>query len=270
MQPETGLSVAGAAWVSKDLVNKILGPTADYLGKEVALFAQKCNINLGDIFSRAGRKLGPRLDEPGEVSPRVLKGVIDDGSFTEDSLSREYFAGVLASSRSQLKHDDRGVPILALVRELSALQMRLHYVLYELVRRLYSGTSLSLTRRPDAAKLLVFMPMRVVADAMAFGEERGLLTHCVSGLHQRGLVGDTYAYGKPEFMAPRFPNAAEAGVLLEPTALGAEVYLWAIGAKDLRVANFFRVADSDARINEVAIPPGSMRVQLRDGIPQLT
>ena len=255
--------------ITTQLVSKILGPTAEYIGREAEQFAQKCNINLSDVFARSARKLGPRLDEPGKVNPRVVKGVIDDGRFSEDPLSREYFAGVLASARSDGRHDDRGVPVLAVIRELSALQMRMHYVFYELVRRLYANTTLSLTRRPDAANLLVFIPMRVVADAMLLDDQRGVLTHCVGGLHRSGLIGDVYAYGKPEFMAPRFPNAPGPGVLLEPTAYGAEVYLWAIGARDLRVARFFEVTDSEARLDEVAIPPGAKRAQMQDGVPRV-
>jgi len=257
------------AGITTQLVSKILGPTVEYIGKEAAQFAEKCNINLSDIFARSARKLGPRLDEPGKVNPRVLKGVLDDGRFSEDALSREYFAGVLVSARSEVNHDDRGVPVLAVIRELSALQMRMHYVFYELVRRLYASTTLSLTRRPDAGNLLVFIPMPVLIDALLLGEQRGVLTHCIGGLHRSGLIGDIYAYGKPEFMAPLFPNAPAPGVLLEPTAHGAEVYLWAIGVRDPRVAKFFEVTDSESRLNEVAIPPGAKRAQMRDGVPQV-
>lgn len=68
-----GLAVIG----SKDILVKILGPTADYVGGEVKNFVAKCNVNLDSIFIRAQKKLGDRINEDGRVSPRVLKHVID-------------------------------------------------------------------------------------------------------------------------------------------------------------------------------------------------
>lgn len=50
------------------------------------------------IFENADRQLS---DEPvdGRVSPRVLRKVLQEGSFIEDELAAEYLGGVLASSR---------------------------------------------------------------------------------------------------------------------------------------------------------------------------
>src|SRR5205823_167718 len=59
MDPEAIAKTALAAWASKDTMAKVLGPTADYLGGEVARFAAKCNINIGEMFQRAVRKIGP-------------------------------------------------------------------------------------------------------------------------------------------------------------------------------------------------------------------
>lgn len=47
-----GLAVLG----SKDLLVKLLGPSADYLGGEIAGFVQKCNVNLDSVFVRATKK----------------------------------------------------------------------------------------------------------------------------------------------------------------------------------------------------------------------
>ena len=68
----TGLAVLG----TKDLLIKLLGPTADYVGGEVAGFVEKCNVNLDSVFSRATKKLGARIDEEGSVSPRVLRQIL--------------------------------------------------------------------------------------------------------------------------------------------------------------------------------------------------
>ncbi len=93
---------AVAAYLGKDGLNKLLGPTADYLGQEVRGFVEKCNINLDSVFRRALRKLGHRAELPGQVSPRVLKRVITDAPFCDDPVVQEYFAGMLASAREVL------------------------------------------------------------------------------------------------------------------------------------------------------------------------
>ena len=101
-----------AAYLGKDGVQKILGPTADYLGEELKAFTQRRVENTAKIFLNAKKKLGPRLDSPGQVPPKVLKTVINEGSYSEDPIALEYFGGVLASSRTEIGRDDRGARII--------------------------------------------------------------------------------------------------------------------------------------------------------------
>ena len=58
MEPETALVIFGGAVGSKEILVKLLGPTADYLGGEIRSYTQKAAENLGRIFSNAQRKLG--------------------------------------------------------------------------------------------------------------------------------------------------------------------------------------------------------------------
>lgn len=62
-----------AAYLGKDGLSKILGPTAEYLGGELKEFTKKRITNVGNIFSNAERKLGGKVNQPGSVSPKVLK-----------------------------------------------------------------------------------------------------------------------------------------------------------------------------------------------------
>src|SRR6266542_569159 len=113
-------------------MGKVLGPTADYLGAEIKGLIQKCNVNLDTIFSKAIYKLEGRADEPGAVNARILKNIIDEGRFCEDEITAEYFAGVVASSKTVDGRDDRGVPILAKIKQMSSYQIRFHYLTYYL------------------------------------------------------------------------------------------------------------------------------------------
>ena len=70
---------AVAAYLSRDGIQRLLGPTADYLGQGLRDFTQKRVQTIGEIFQKAESKLGAKLDTPGEVSPKVLKAVLDDG-----------------------------------------------------------------------------------------------------------------------------------------------------------------------------------------------
>ena len=56
MEPTTAIGTGLAIIGSKDLLTKLLGPTADYVGGEVKNFVDKCNINLDSIFNKTYKK----------------------------------------------------------------------------------------------------------------------------------------------------------------------------------------------------------------------
>ena len=56
-----------AAYLSKDGVAKLLGPTAEYLGGELKSLVEKSQRNVGAIFKSAATKAGDQLGKPGEV-----------------------------------------------------------------------------------------------------------------------------------------------------------------------------------------------------------
>jgi hypothetical protein len=222
----TGLAVIG----SKDILTKILGPTADYVGGEMKNLVQKCNVNLDNIFVRAKKKLGDRIDMDGQVSPRVLKHVLDEGRFCEDSIVADYYGGVLASSRSEVDRDDRGVAILAAIKSSSVYQLRLHYLFYSLVYKLYRGQGKKLGT--DRAGMQVYIPYSVYAEAMSFSEAENpaaILDHSVEGLVRSGLVESNFHYGQKQHMEKKFAAATEAGIIMAPSVFGAEVFLWGQG-----------------------------------------
>ena len=117
-----------------DVVYKILGPTADYLGDELLTLAKKRIGNTDKIFSSAAKKLGDKLDRPGQVPPKVLKTIINEGSYFDDAVAVEYFGGVLASSRTEVGRDDRGDRLAKMIDNLSAYQIRSHYIMVPNVR----------------------------------------------------------------------------------------------------------------------------------------
>ena len=102
------------------------------------------------VFAHAERKLGPeQLEAPGAVPPRVLKGVLEEGSFCEDEVMAEYLGGVLASSRSEVSVDDRGTALLAVISGLSTYQLRTHYTMYTTARQQLVGRDINLANATE-------------------------------------------------------------------------------------------------------------------------
>ena len=227
---------AVAAYLGKDGIQKLLGPTADYLGQGLQDFTQKRAQTIGRIFQKAESKLGEKLDAPGEVPPKVLKAVLDEGSFSNDALAVEYLGGILASSRTEHGRDDRGARIAKVVDSLSTYQLRTHYLVYATIRKLFanSGHLLNMEGRP---KMQIFIPYSGYLSAMDFSESEllqlnSLFSHIFFGLHGDNLLEGQWQYGEKEHMVKIYPAASEGGIVCQPSALGVELFLWAFGRAD--------------------------------------
>jgi hypothetical protein len=133
---------AVAAYLTKDGIAKLLGPTAEYLGDGLRDFTKRRAENISRIFQKASEKLGNRIETPGEVPPRVLKAVLNEGSFCDDELAAEYFGGVLASSRTEQGRDDRGARIAKILDGLSTYQIRAHYLIYATIKQTFAAANL--------------------------------------------------------------------------------------------------------------------------------
>lgn len=229
-------TTAVLAYLGKDGIQKLLGPTADYLGQGLLDFTQKRAQTIGKIFQKAESKLGAKLDTPGEVPPKVLKVVLDDGSFSNDSLAVEYLGGILASSRTEHGRDDRGARIAKVMDALSTYQLRTHYLIYATVRTLFAGSGLSLNME-GRSKMQIFIPFSGYFAAMDFSDaERlqltSLLGHVFFGLHGDNLLEGEWRYGDKDSIAKLFAGATDGGIVCQPSALGSELFLWAFGNAD--------------------------------------
>ena len=230
-----------AAYLGKDGLQKLLGPTADYLGGELQEFTKKRVENIGKIFSKAEEKLGDSIESPGQVPPKVLKTVINEGSYCDDEIAVDYFGGILASSRTDLGRDDRGARIAKILDGMSTYQIRSHYVIYSLIKKIFSdcGYKYNLEDRP---KMELFIPMNVYIASMQFDQKElqqfgSILNHALFGLNNDDLI-EGFQYGPLDHVKKHFPDASSDGILVSPSAFGAELYLWGYGKgnKDLSYA----------------------------------
>lgn len=254
----TGLAILG----SKDILLKLLGPTADYVGGEIQGLVAKCNINLDNIFKKAFRKLGDRADQAGEVNPRVLKHVMDEGRFCEDELTAEYYGGILASAKSRNGRDDRGVTVLSAVKDLSVYQLRTHFIIYSVVHRLFKGKDWNLADNGECNTHRIWIPYDVYVPAMAFqeGEDaNSIVSHALFGLARHDLIRD-FVFGPPEFLKAQNPHIPAAGIIITPTLPGAEMFLWALGLQGASGSELFRV-EVQGELEGVSISDGASPVK---------
>jgi hypothetical protein len=246
MDMGTGLALLGTA----KLVEKLLGPTAEYIGGGINTWAKKRVTNVRLIVNKAILKLGPKIDMPGTVPPKVLRGILDEGSFVDDELTREYFAGVLASSRSNVKRDNRGVSFITLLNALSNYQVRAHYIFYIVVKYLLNGSGLTFAI-DDRKKMRVFIPYSSYYSMMDFNKEerhhlRMFREHVFFGLLKEGLI-DKMFYGDVDYLRKRYKQAPADGVVFQPSVLGAELFLWAHGYSSDSVSDLLK-PENDLKI----------------------
>ena len=77
-----------------------------------------------------------RADGRGQVPPKVLKTIINEGAYSNDDVAVEYLGGVLASSTTEVDRDDRGDRLAKLIGNMSAYQLRSHYLIYSTISEL--------------------------------------------------------------------------------------------------------------------------------------
>jgi hypothetical protein len=267
MDPATGLTILGSAIGGAKIVEKLLGLTADYVGIGLRSWAEKRVQNASRIFEKAAEKLGDKIDEPGSVPPRVLKEVLDEGSYCDDELTAEYFGGVLASSRSGTSRDDRAASYLKLTSELSVYQIRFHYVSYTAWRTLFAGSGLRPNFGEDLHKMWLFLPASFLMVAMDFASDEpatNILMHCTSGLKRLDLIDQSH-WGGPEHVNPLnkkkgWCEVSEWGLCVVPTQFGIDYWLWAVG---LGATSRMRFLDGDLALPKlpgIAVPAGPIKL----------
>lgn len=257
----TGLTILGTAVGSAKLLEKLLGPTAEYIGGGVKTWTERRVNNVARILGKAADKLGASVDAPGAVPPKVLKGILDEGSFCDDELTAEYFGGVLAASRSEVPRDDRGAAYVALLGRLSAYQIRAHYLTYFMMKRLWDGETVELWDPSARGKYSPIIGLDSFESAMEFGPgERPelLINHILMGLDKEGLLSEQYATGA--YLSPYTKRTAESGIRLNPTIAGVELFLWAHGRPDLPYAALFDADVSIELFDGLPLPEGYRRL----------
>ncbi len=273
MDAGTGLTLLGSAVGGFKILEKVLGPTAEYLGDGLQLYSRKKLENLSVIFKKASEKFDLESIEPGSVNPRILNAVIESGSYCEDDLPREYLAGLLASGRCHDGSDDRASFYLGLNSDLSSIQIRFHYICYLIISRIFHGESFNFVSDHELAKMQILLPYPLLWEAMeltTIENPLGILAHCTSGLRSKNIIL-CQGWGSAAWInstglanhGNKWNGVRTDGVLVSPTQVGIDYFIWGLGlGSTVERADFLTPKFSAAELSMVKIMEGAVRTQL--------
>jgi hypothetical protein len=260
--PEPIATIGGAAvvaYLSKDGVSKLLGPTAEYLGGEMKSLIEKSQTNITSVFKKAEKKCGDKLENPGTVNVRVMKHVYDEARYSEDELLAEYFGGVLASARTDDGVDDRGVYYAQIVKSMSSYQLRCHYLFYYLMWFHAKGLNLNLNNHADRGKLELVVPVSCYMDTFGIINTNGampFIAHSLAGLAKSDLIGDNFEFSNQKDLLEKGITVNEHSFVIQPTIIGFELFIWAHGQGEIGLPAFSTpelAAEADLEIKRIDI-----------------
>jgi hypothetical protein len=246
------IGTGAAGLLALDPVRKLLGPTADYLGAELAAYTKRRLTGAEKIIEIAADHVGNDAESK-SVSSRVLLAALDEGSKVESDIAQRYFGGVLASSRSENGADDSAVTFTSMLATMSSSQIKLHCALYSALRLRWLGTLKSMSDEPDRHALTIAIPINEIIKAFGIPVIANL-EHAMFGLHRLGLI-DYFEYGS--FMASSGPEGFVPFIQFKPTVLGASLFLAGHGHPANNSSDILR---TDLAVKEiVAIDPAKVR-----------
>ncbi len=225
MEPiTTGLAIYA---LNSDVVKQLLGPTIEYIGNEGKNLVARCNINIEDIFTKATAKAAHKLEDDGQVNLRVLRGVMNDGAFCESEVVRDYYAGILASSRTSNVEDDRGVMFIDILSGLTTSQVKLHNLIYSSLLNEFDGeTYFSKTNYG------LFIPSRLFGTNQYI---QSFLEHALEGLIRHRLVEpETSTCSSIKELKKYNSEINEEGFIINPSRTGETLYMWSLGKEDIK------------------------------------
>jgi hypothetical protein len=236
--------------VLKELIGRVLGPTADFLGHELETFIKYRFKNLKQILEAADRKRRPGSNTSQGVHPRIARDALENGTLSSDALWADYFGGVLASSSSKDASDDRGAVYTALIGRLSRFDLRLHCVLYLGMQRLAASqlenshpTRIELGWAAESSWETIVKKLNINAspifEAMNFSVEEvssadQIIRESFACLARESLIANEYyvvsekGYRTNED-TPSIWHVSGPSYVFSASDLGVNLFMWALG-----------------------------------------
>ena len=263
-EPKTPLTFSEATGT---VLFRLLGPASEEIGKrwQERIVAMR-RKNAEQIVQNATAKLGDKLEAPGAVPLRVVKEVINEGSYHDNPVAIEYYGGVLASSRTEDGQDDRGAIIAKSIERLSIYEIRTHYLIYATLHQLFRGSEKSLLLHEHRDSMRIFINFTAYDNAMGFDtadieikrKRNNILSASLFGLHKGGLLEDG-DFGSTETLRKASGHVYPPGIIIQPSFHGAELFLYAFGMGDVSVEYFLQ---TDIKYDIEGIPKGFQNAEI--------
>ena len=264
IEPKISLTFSPAI---SEILLKLFGPVSEEIGKGwQERVSAKRRKNTEQIVQNAAAKLGDKLESPGAVPLRVVKEVINGGSYHDNPVAIEYYGGVLASSRTKDVQDDRGAVIAKSIERLSTYEIRTHYLIYATIHRLFGGLKKSLLLPEHRDSMCIFIDITEYDTVMGFDnadieikrKRNNILSASLFELH-KGSFLETVRFGDTETLRKISGHSYPPGIIITPSFHGAEVFLYAFGMGDVHVDDFLQ---ADIKYDVEGIPKGFQNAQI--------
>lgn len=244
-----GVGGAGAAVTyGVTLLNKVVGPSAKTLG---VVLSEWSDYRLRNFLRIAEVADAIAPDDTGEVHPRVAQRIVEEASWLDDDVMRQYVGGLLAASRTPSGKEERGAYYVNLLGGMTAMQVKLHHAIYSALRE--TGTPARLATEMGSPATRVWLPGVATFAALEIGRDDGggALSEAVIALHRDGLISRDWELGSMEGWTAKLGYPVSQPLLyVAPTHSGVLLYLWSHGIRSSLMDDLFL-----ASIRELD-PPG--------------
>lgn len=240
------------AELAVSLWGKVLGPPAEALGQHLGRKVEQWSQSKGAsrVLELAAQKADTSI--PGSVPPRAAAAVLDAAEFSDDEFVAEYLSGVLAGGRSIEGTDDSGVAWAALVARLPSDALKMHYIVYSILRRNMAGKEIGVVHT-WCKRHIVFSYLDLgLATDFIFGQHTDRIVNALYVLQREGLIGELthgsadHLVGDPyrNYELPRLGDV----VIATTTIQGIQLFLQGHGYSGAWAS---AIADQDRQFNIV-------------------
>jgi len=246
---------AKAVEQSLPLLQRVLGPSADVLGEYFAQSVRRRFDNSLKVARAADRRIGE--DEATRpVSLRVANRIFEESAYCEDDIVTEYLGGVLESSRKSVDSADLGNTYAAYVSRLSVDHLYMHYMVYAQLQRLLHGMCLNLHDGKEVHETASLFISSAVAERDLPGGASPDSLYSILGWLKRDEMIAFGPAGEPQHLRDDYHDVPAAGVVVRPTALGCEMYMWGLGKGNKSLQAYFSDGLEEYAIDALPLQDG--------------
>lgn len=229
------VSIATAGTLLLAAGKKVFGPTLDSMGQDTkSLYEAWSKPRVANLSAVLAKVEARGIPDDGEytIHPRIIHELFEEGTWADDEVAQQYYAGLLISARSQDSYDDHGVFYARIIAGMSANQIRMHHALYYgYATNSASDKSASLFGDYGRALWMRTSDAAAVINILPYDPEAAAVEETLSALARDGLLASSGVGTPDEFRDVLDLNTHEDSAYAAVTALGVRLFLWAYGIR---------------------------------------